>query len=84
MKFAAAKGRRFRLTPAVVRAQLDTAKLIDLFDNRKAVLQSEKSEPGLNGPMTLTKATREHGVLRGELLKRGLSVELLDYMEGEV
>lgn len=74
---------RFRLTRAVARGQ-QSEKLIDLFESAKAVLSVETSEPGTIGPVDLAKAKREHGILRAELLRRGVEAELLDWTGEEL
>jgi hypothetical protein len=81
-RFANTSRKRLHLTKAVCKAQTDTSKLVDLFENRKAVLVSEASEPGLNGPATMAKANKEFVLLRSELLRRGVKAELLDWTEG--
>jgi hypothetical protein len=81
-KFAKGSRRRLHLTKAVCKAQTDTTKLLDLFENRKGVLVSERSQAGLNGPATMAKANKEFVLLRSELLRRGIKAELLDWTEG--
>lgn len=82
-RFSKASSKRPHLTKAVVKAAKDTDKLVDLFENRKAVLLSAITQPGLNGPSTMAKANKEFVLLRRELMHRGYKAEVLDWKEGD-
>lgn len=79
MKFKRPHNRRFRLTPAVVRTQTDTGKLIDLYENAQTILRGARQQPDTVGPATLAKTKKEHQLLRAELRRRGFEAEVLDY-----